>query len=95
MKQRAGDAITEVELVIIDEVSMMKKYQLSQLDTRLQLQHVCLMGRSVVSILFLSETFCNYQSHCTQIQRDVAELEGYNLWQQFLDVIMLKENVQF
>ncbi|KAG6942695.1 hypothetical protein JG688_00017980 [Phytophthora aleatoria] len=36
MKQRAGDAIVEVELVIIDEVSMMKKFQLSQLDTSLR-----------------------------------------------------------
>ncbi|KAG6953745.1 hypothetical protein JG687_00012220 [Phytophthora cactorum] len=100
MKQRAGDAITEVELVIIDEVSMMKKYQLSQLDTRLHAAtrmpdgalggvHIVLVG----DFLQLPEPL--YADPARRSHISVAELEGYNLWQQFLDVIMLKENVQF
>ncbi|KAG6948933.1 hypothetical protein JG688_00014861 [Phytophthora aleatoria] len=104
MKQRVGDAITEVELVIIDEMSMMKKFQLSQLDTRLRaakpMPDVAFGGVHIV----LAGDFLQlppvggqplYADPTRRPPISVAELAGYHLWQPFLDVTMPKENARF
>jgi hypothetical protein len=103
-KREASDAIVEMELIIIDEVSMMKKFQLAQLDARLRAAkrvpdvpfggvHVVLVGDFLQLPPVGGQPLYADPAQRTYIL--VNELAGFQLWQQFVDVIMLKENVRF
>jgi hypothetical protein len=106
-KRRASDEIMNVEIIIIDEVSMMKKYQLAQLDKRLRVAkrvpgvvfggvHVILVGDFLqLPPVGGSPLYKDPVTRSKQGKVSADELAGYYLWRLFTDTIILEESVRF
>jgi hypothetical protein len=94
-------------VVIIDEVSMMKKYQLAQLDKRLRVAkhipdvvfggvHIILVGDFLQLPPVGGSPLLKDPTSCGKRSKISAnELAGYQLWHLFTTVVMLKESVRF
>jgi len=93
-----------LDLIFIDEVSMMRKYQLAQLDKRLRVAkrvsdvsfggvHIVLVGDFLQLPPVGGEPI--YRDPSQKAKVSPNELAGYRLWREFRDVVILKECVRF
>ncbi|GMF31579.1 unnamed protein product [Phytophthora lilii] len=106
-KHRTSDAINSLEVIIIDEVSMMKKYQLAQLDKYSRVAkrvtgvafegvHVILVGDFLqLPPVGGTPLYADPNAHRKHNKISINEVAGYHLWKQFTSVIVLKESVRF
>jgi hypothetical protein len=98
-KQRVCDSVADLDLIFIDEVSMMRKYQLAQLDKRLRVAkrvsdvpfggvHIVLVGDFLQLPPVGGEPI--YKDPSQKANVSPHELAGYRLWRAFGDVVILK-----
>jgi len=102
-KRNASSAIC-IDIIVIDEVSMMRKSQLAQLDKLLRAAkrvadvafggvHVVLVGDFLQLPPVGGEPL--YKDPGLKCKPTANELAGYHLWLSFTDVIVLEESVRF
>jgi len=104
-KKRNGASAACVDIIVIDEVSMMRKSQLAQLDSLLRLAkrvagvpfggvHVVLVG-DFLQLPPVGGESVYKDPTTTKFQPTPNELAGYHLWLAFTSVIILEESVRF
>jgi hypothetical protein len=97
-------AATELDLLIIDEVSMMKRLQLVQLDRRLRIAkrllnvpfggvHIVLVGEFLQLPPVGADPI--YRDPSSRPKSTATDFAGFHLWRSFEDVIVLDDSVRF